>query len=228
MIVPGITIRRMTASSRNKFTPLTLIGDAATDSTSRVSSDVAGRRTSSVCESDWSTLMARAQNGDRDTYRRLLEEVTPYVRSLARKRLQASHDLEDVVQDVLLTVHSIRHTYDPNRPFGPWLVAIANRRIIDRLRRESRLRSLEVVLEVEHETFPAPQANLYEAALDVRTLNAAVELLPTTQRQAIRLVKLRELSLKEAAIESGLSVASLKVASHRALKSLRRILKSRD
>lgn len=218
----------MTASSRSNFTPVILVGDAATDSASGVSNDAAGSCTSSARESDWATLMARAQNGDRDTYRRLLEEVAPYIRSLARRRLQASQDLEDVVQDVLLTIHSIRHTYDPNRPFGPWLVAIANRRIIDRFRRESRLRSREVVLEVEHETFPSLQANLYEAALDVRTLNAAVELLPAAQRQAIRLVKLRELSLKEAAIESGLSVASLKVASHRALKSLRRILRSRD
>jgi len=28
---------------------------------------------------------------------------------------------EDAVQDVLLAIHEKRHTYDPARPFGPWL-----------------------------------------------------------------------------------------------------------
>jgi RNA polymerase sigma-70 factor (ECF subfamily) len=79
--------------------------------------------------------MARAQSGDRQAYRRLLDEITPYLRSLAVKSHRDPRDIEDTVQDVLLSVHSIRHTYDPARPFGPWLVAIAHRRIVDRLRR---------------------------------------------------------------------------------------------
>ena len=77
--------------------------------------------------------MAHAQGGDRAAYRRLLEEIAPYVRALAVRRLPNRSDVEDAVQDVLMTVHAIRQTYDPARPFGPWLVAIADRRIIDRL-----------------------------------------------------------------------------------------------
>ncbi len=87
---------------------------------------------------EWSGLMASAQAGDRQAYRRLLEAVAPYLRSLALRRLNDRSDAEDVVQDILLTVHSIRHTYDPKRPFGPWLVAIANRRIVDRVRKRDR------------------------------------------------------------------------------------------
>jgi RNA polymerase sigma-70 factor (ECF subfamily) len=79
-------------------------------------------------------LMARAQAGEREAYRRLLEDIAPFIRALAARRLRDSSDLEDAVQDVLLTVHVIRHTYDPTRPFAPWLTAIANRRIVDRLR----------------------------------------------------------------------------------------------
>jgi len=52
-----------------------------------------------------------------------------------------------------------------------------------------------------------------------------VEKLPAGQRQAIRLLKLEEKSLKEAAAISGMTVASLKVATHRALISLRKILR---
>jgi RNA polymerase sigma-70 factor (ECF subfamily) len=184
----------------------------------------AAAQTGSARELDWSTLMARAQGGDRDAYRRLLGEITPYLRALAARRHRGLSDVEDAVQDILLTVHAIRHTYDPTRPFGPWLVAIANHRLIDRLRRQGRLRSRETALTPEHETFLADRANLYEKASDRRDLQAAVEKLPAGQRQAIRLLKLEERSLKEAAAMSGLTVGSLKVATHRALKSLRQIL----
>src|SRR6516165_5509701 len=181
-------------------------------------------QTHSAQERDWSILMARAQDGDRAAYRRLLGEIAPYLRALAARQHRDPSDAEDAVQDILLTLHAVRHTCDPTRPFGPWLVAIANHRLIDRLRRQGRLRSRETALMPEHETFPADQANLYEKASDRRDLREAVEKLPARQRQAIRLLKQEERSLKEAAAMSGMTVASLKVATHRALKSLRQIL----
>ena len=173
---------------------------------------------------DWSMLMSRAQNGEREIYHRLLEDITPYLRSLAAKRHRDPRDIEDSVQDILLTVHAIRHTYDPNRPFGPWLVAIAHRRMIDRLRVQRRSTARETEWTDEHETFAAPEANFHEAASDARVLRQAVDHLPPAQRRAIELLKLREMSLKEASLESGMSIAGLKVATHRALKSLRKIL----
>jgi RNA polymerase sigma-70 factor (ECF subfamily) len=176
---------------------------------------------------DWSGLMARAQDGDRRAYRALLEDMAPYLRALAARCFKAPGDIEDAVQDVLLTVHAVRHTYDPGRPFGPWLVAIANRRIIDRLRRQMRDRSREIELTAEHETFSSHPTNLRfdETSADEVALHAAIEHLPPDQRQAIRLLKLKEMSLKEAALASGRSVSALKVATHRAIKSLRKILR---
>ena len=185
-------------------------------------------RASAPREIDWSILMARAQGGDSVAYRRLLEEITPYLRVLAARRHRDSADVEDAVQDILVTLHAIRHTYDPRRPFGPWLVAIANHRLIDRLRRQGRLRVRETALQPADETFSAAQANLSEKALDRQDLARAIEKLPSGQRQAIRLLKIEEKSLKEAAAISGMTVASLKVATHRAIKSLRRILGAAD
>lgn len=179
-------------------------------------------------EFDWSIYMARAQGGDREAYRRLLEEITPYLRSLAARRVPSRSDVEDAVQDALVTLHAVRHTYDPARPFGPWLVAIANRRIVDALRRRGRAGARETPLESGHETFAAPEANYYEAVSEARALREAVERLPAGQREAVKLLKLREMSLKEAAAVSGMTVAALKVATHRALKSLRKMLGSQD
>jgi RNA polymerase sigma factor (sigma-70 family) len=174
-------------------------------------------------ELDWSLYMASAQGGNKDAYRRLLEDITPYLRSLAARRFQRRGDVEDVVQEVLLTVHAVRHTYDPARPFGPWLVAIANRRIVDGLRRQGRSQAREVPFEAEHETFPAPQTNLSERTSDGRVLREALDQLSPGQRDAIRMLKLQEMSLVEAAAATGMSVAALKVATHRGLKNLKRI-----
>ena len=175
---------------------------------------------------DRAMLMARAQAGEREAYRRLLEDITPFIRALAARRLHDASEVEDAVQDVLLTVHMIRHTYDPARPFAPWLAAIANRRIIDRWRRQMRRNLRQTTLSSKQETFSAPEANLEDAGLDAVALRAAIERLPPGQRQAIKLLKLGEMSLREAATASGMSIVALKVATHRALATLRKALEN--
>src|SRR5215510_14890859 len=124
----GARIPVMSSRPSSSGPTLSLVKDAAAPSTP---AEPAARADRSL---DWSICMACAHAGNREAYRRLLEEITPYVRSLAARRIPNRADVEDVVQDVLLTVHAVRHTYDPLRPFGPWLVAIANRRIVDGLR----------------------------------------------------------------------------------------------
>ena len=176
----------------------------------------------------WSELMAQAQAGNRDAYRRLLTGITPYLRALAQRQHRDPRDVEDSVQDILLTVHSIRHTYDPARPFKPWLVAIGRRRIIDRLRTNQRGRLRETELTEVHETFCEPATNLHEAQSDSRRLREAMESLPAGQREAIRLLKIEEKSLREASAESGMSVAALKVSVHRAVKALRVLMERKN
>jgi RNA polymerase sigma-70 factor (ECF subfamily) len=204
----------MSAGRHNRTAPLTLVA---------ASGAVDGRKASGAL--DWSKLMARAQDGDRQAYRTLLEDIAPYIHSLAARCCKQRSDVEDAVQDVLLTVHMVRHAYDPSRPFGPWLLAIANRRIIDRLRRETRLKAREIVLSAEHETFAEPAANLDDVISDEAALDDAIARLPPEQRQAIKMLKLNEMSLKEAAAASGRSIVALKVATHRAVKSLRQMLR---
>jgi RNA polymerase sigma-70 factor (ECF subfamily) len=175
-------------------------------------------------DTDWSILMARAQDGDRDAYRRLLGEIAPYLRAIAARHHRDGRDVEDSVQDTLLTLHAIRHTYDPARPFTPWLVAIARRRIIDRLRQQGRARIRDAQLAADHETFAVSGANNTDATVDERTLHLAIRALPPRQREAVTLLKLRELSLKEASTVSGVSISALKLATHRAMKTLRKRL----
>jgi RNA polymerase sigma-70 factor (ECF subfamily) len=205
----------MLAGRHNTNKPLTLGAGLAVDDTREAGDEL-----------DWSKLMARAQDGDREAYRKLLEGMTPYLRSLAGRCFKEPADVEDAVQDVLLAVHVVRHAYDPTRPFGPWVAAIANRRIIDRLRRDTRRRAREVALSVDHETFADPAKNLHKEMLDEAALGQAIERLPKDQRQTITMLKLNEMSLKEAAAASGRSIPALKVMTHRAIENLRGLLKS--
>jgi RNA polymerase sigma-70 factor, ECF subfamily len=207
----------MVASRHSRMPPLTLVPVPPAEDAGRADG---GR--------DWSKLMAHAQDGDRSAYRALLEDLTPYIRSIAGRCFKEPSDVEDAVQDVLMTIHMVRHAYDPGRPFGPWLLAIANRRIIDRLRRRTRQKAREIALSATHETFSDVAANFDQANFDEAALGEAIERLPPEQRQAIRMLKLNEMSLKEAAAASGRSIAALKVATHRAVKSLRRMLHDRS
>lgn len=173
----------------------------------------------------WSQLMAAAQGGDGAAYRQLLHEVAPFVRAMSRSRGLALAESEDLAQDVLLTVHRVRHTYDPARPFVPWLVAIAQRRMIDLYRRHRRVRDNEQADPEQLATFAAPETNdTMETAEQSAWLRQAIADLPAKQREALELVKLGELSVAEAAQRSGQSAAAIKVNVHRAIKALRRVL----
>ncbi len=175
----------------------------------------------SAQEERWGGLLAAAQAGDARAYDSLLREVTPRLRQIARARIRDAAEVEDAVQDALMTIHALRHTYDPSRPFGPWMSTIASRRAIDRLRRRGRGAGRESNIDDLPES-AASVAPVAEERIAARNLRDAVAELPESQRTALRLAKLEDLSLTEASARSGLSVGALKVATHRAMRSLRR------
>lgn len=176
----------------------------------------------------WAQLMAAAQSGDGAAYARLLRSVLPFVRAIARRHHGASDRVDDVVQDVLLCVHRVRHTYDPRRSFSNWIGAIAHRRSVDALRRRVRIERNEAPSD-GYETFADPRANSdMEVQNNKAVLADAITSLPAGQRRAVELLRLRELSLAEAASVSGQSEGALKVSLHRAIQSLRAILRGRD
>ena len=170
----------------------------------------------------WRAFMRDAQDGDRVRYAALLRELLVPLRRFCRRRLPTSEDAEDVVQDVLVTIHRARATYDPSRPFRPWLVTIAKRRVADRLASLRRIGIHAPLEAAEDVTFDGAGANNSDAVLTATELQAAIAALPQAQRSALELTKLKEMSLVEAAAASGTSVGSLKVATHRAVAALRR------
>ena len=175
----------------------------------------------------WAALMLLAQDGDRAAYHALLKAITPYLRAITRRYLGRGEDAEDALQDVLMIVHNVRHTYERGRPIKPWIGTLASRRCIDLLRRRARRLQHEIDSGDQLDEYPESGHGPLETLTREHaagTLRDAVAALPGRQRVAVRLLKLNELSLNEAAAQSDQSIGSLKTACHRALKSLHRTL----
>lgn len=209
------------------------------DWTHRLARSVGGDRTyalryqglmdqQSTIDRRFAALMMAAQQGDARAYLDLLETITPRLRQVIRRqrRFLDPADIEDLVQDVLLSLHAVRATYDPRRPFMPWLFAIVRNRLADGARRQMRRTAHEVQVENWPVTFSdEPENKENEAYGDPEALRQAIRNLPAGQRQAVEMLKLRELSLKEASSASGMSIGALKVSVHRAMAALRTALK---
>ena len=182
-----------------------------------------------VSDDELSQLLAAALAGDGAAYEAALRLIAESVRRMVRRQrgFLGRETVEDLVQDVLLSVHTVRATYDARRPFMPWLAAIVRNRLTDHARRYARTGAHEVVVDDLDVTFSSNDANLFESTFaDSETLREAIAALPPAQRTAIELLKLREMSLKEAAGAAGTTIGALKVATHRAMTELRRRLKT--
>src|SRR5215831_4202462 len=187
-------------------------------------------RIGEISDDDLARLMKIAQAGDSEAYTQLLQEVTVRLRRIVRRYrgFLTDEDIEDLVQDILLSLHSVRATYDPRRPFMPWLLAITRNRLADGARRYARTSAREVNTDRLDVTFATENANRTADVFGKEELKNAIDNLPAGQRTAVEMLKLREMSLKEAAAVSGMSVGALKVATHRAMIALRKMLTKTD
>jgi RNA polymerase sigma-70 factor, ECF subfamily len=162
-------------------------------------------------------LMLAGIAGDEAAHRALLREVAAGLRGFFRARLRHNpDDVEDLVQETLIAIHTRRDSYDPSYPLTAWIYAIARYRMIDLIRRKKR-RGISVTLDDAPEIGEPPEADASDAKRDLSRLLAK---LPEKQREAIRLVKLEGVTVKEAALQLSISESDVKVSAHRGLKAL--------
>jgi RNA polymerase sigma-70 factor (ECF subfamily) len=166
-------------------------------------------------------LMALAQQGDRIAYRALLEACQIWLRRYFARRVPQSQ-LDDLVQETLVSLHVKRATYDPALPFLPWMAAIARYRWVDHLRRVYRLK--ETALDAEPEEPQEPRDPHLMPSLARVGLDRMLIALPARQAEAIRLTKIEELTVAEASAQSGQSMALIKINVHRGMKRLHQLI----
>lgn len=153
--------------------------------------------------------------GSADDHAALLASLVPLLQAFYRRRMRnAVEDVEDLVQETLIAVHTRRATYDPDRPFGVWLFAIARYKMIDHFRRMRQSCPIEDVEEILiSESFETSSL----ARMDV---NRLLDTLPAKQAGAIRNTHIEGLSITEAAAKAGIGDSDVKVSVHRGLKAL--------
>jgi len=204
--------------------PAVFPGKAEVRSRSRHLMITAETQSRSADDARRAAQMAAAQSGDRAAYEALLRDCVPFISVIAGRQGVPPDRRDDVVQDVLLTIHRARQTYDPTRSFNAWLRVIAERRAIDLLRQVRRHGARELHAPVAFESYPdhgADPARGVEHAQTSGRVKDALANLPAGQREAVEALVLREQSLAEASITTRRSKSALKVNLHRALKALR-------
>ncbi len=184
------------------------------------------RRNETEEERLWGRWMCAAQEGDHAAYERLLQGILPVIRRHVASKVRQPDVAEDVVQNVLLSIHRSRHTFHPLRPFAVWLRAVTRNATIDSLRASGRYDRRHETLENHDIASDAKEIAFRGEALSPEIVDA-LDRLSDAQRQAIDLLHVRDLSVAEAAKQAGASESSIKVRAHRGRLALRKILEGR-
>lgn len=160
-------------------------------------------------------LMAQAQAGQAEAFRLLIIDIAPAVLTFLRRRVAAAGELDDILQETLIAVYESRHTYDPKRPFEPWLYAIARNIGADHQRRHWKRASWQELVDEQPE---AGADSGEHARLDLKD---ALKRLPRLQREAFMMLKIEGLTVSQASARAGVSIAAMKVRAHRAYEFLK-------
>jgi RNA polymerase sigma-70 factor (ECF subfamily) len=168
-------------------------------------------------ERRWSEYMAAAHRGDSRLYERLLRELASVIAAYVRSRFGTLFYTEDCVQECLIAIHNARHTYDPTRPFRPWLFAIVRNKTVDLLRRSYTSNRVREAPADPHAVAPDPPAEL-EAGEILAGLKPEF-------RNALTLTKIIGYSINEAAQRSGISETAMKSRVSRAIRAAELLLR---
>ncbi|MCB1782966.1 MAG: sigma-70 family RNA polymerase sigma factor [Alphaproteobacteria bacterium] len=175
-------------------------------------------------EDIWKDLAVRAQSGDARAFTELLRSITPYVRGVAGRGLANAEWVEDVTQDVLVSVYKSLGTYSSDRPFKPWLGAIISFRRTDFLRRYYKDRAHKQT-SLDSPEFIEKHVTDSRFSGEWKDIEAALDTLPEKQRKVFVMLKIEGYSAKEVAKATGMSIPAVKVSAHRTLGKLKGLLK---
>lgn len=170
-------------------------------------------------EAQLQPLFAAAIAGERKAYHALLSQIGLIARNYINRKTGGQGGAEDVVQEILISVHKALHTYDPARPCMPWLAAIMHYRLSDWLRKRYHASEQPKVPLEEVEEFLC--TDVTEEPFAYEHLHKAIKDLPEGQRAVLHAMYQQELTVTEAGAALGMSVSAVKVTAHRAYKKLR-------
>jgi RNA polymerase sigma-70 factor (ECF subfamily) len=167
-------------------------------------------------------LMRLSLDGDQRAYALLLQETARFLRPFLAQRLNFGSEVDDLLQEILISIHKARHTYDGERPYKPWVYAIARFRLKDHLRAHyaDHLRYAVELSEVENDLLEP----VTKSGISYESISGEVEKLPPRQAAILQMMHQEGYTAKEVAEKTGMKESAVKVAAHRAYKILRKVL----
>jgi RNA polymerase sigma-70 factor (ECF subfamily) len=178
-----------------------------------------GESASASTTAEIEQLMKQYQQADPAAAAALVELLSPQLYRFFASQMGSRTDAEDMLQDVWLRIHRVRHTYRPSEPLLPWVYAIARRVRVDSYRKRQRIASRET----SAYALPEVPAN-EEDTSHLSPFEELVASLPESQREVLTMLKVNGLSIEEVARATSSTVGAVKQKAHRAYERLRSLL----
>lgn len=172
----------------------------------------------------WEEWAKQAQDGNKRAYHSLLQEISSYIRNVLSGSFADSDAIEDVMQEVLISVHKSLHTYSSDRPFKPWLLSIINFRRTDYLRQYYAKRKNKTTTTEENYEFEKENVTNPTHWGELKDVERAISKLPKQQQRIFRMIKVEGYTAKEVANEMQMKESAVKVSAHRAMIKIRTML----
>jgi RNA polymerase sigma-70 factor (ECF subfamily) len=182
--------------------------------------------------SDEELLVGYRERGDAGLFNELVHRYERELYSYLRRYLGDAEVAEDAFQATFLQVHLKCDQYEAGRAVRPWLYTIATNQAIDAQRRGRRHRMVSLdrsgpkdgedvgkLLDLLTSKEPTPTDRL-GAAERAKWLHAAVDQLPDSLKDVIRLVYFQEMKYREAAEALDIPVGTVKSRMHAAVAKL--------
>jgi len=133
-------------------------------------------------------LLAAVARGDQAAFARLYDHCAGQVYGIVRRVLRDPAQSEEVAQEVLVEVWRTAPRYDPARGSATgWILTIAHRRAVDRVRSEQASRAREVRSGRQDRAPHDEVAEEVELRLEHQQVRRALAALTDLQRQAVEL-----------------------------------------
>ena len=164
-------------------------------------------------------LARRVKGGDEDALEQLVRRYLRRINVIASSYLAEHADVEDATQETLLRALRAIESYDPERPFAPWLYQIARNVARNHVTARARWQAQDPSTTLPSR-LPGPDVVLERA--EIRMLvHAALARLPEQRRTAFYLSDVEGYQTEEIAKLMGLSPGTVRSHIHHARRALR-------
>ena len=178
------------------------------------------------------TLLEMYQQGNREAVSQLLERHTRRVRDYVRLLVKDNDVADDLTQEVLIKVVKVldEGRYTDKGRFLPWVLRIAHNRVLDYFRTQKHNKTVSEssagfdVLGSKNFAESSIEDNII-AEQRAEEIRALIEELPEEQREVVKMRYYEDLSFKEIADQTGVSINTALGRMRYALINLRKMIK---